>query len=160
MTVYVLADDLTGANDTAVQFAMRGMRAATILGPDSEAGFLELRGLGLCHGEQGCDRRGGVSPPPCLVGQGGGRIRTNLVYKKVDSALRGNLGAEIRAVLDGFSAARAVLLAPALPANGRTTVGGRQLLGGVPVHETEMAEGSPSRRSGSLTCRRSCHGRA
>ena len=58
-------------------------------------------------------------------------------YKSVDSTLRGNLGAEIEALLDIVKPDCAVI-APAFPKYGRTTVNGVQYLHGVPLHETEF----------------------
>ena len=58
-------------------------------------------------------------------------------YKSVDSTLRGNLGAEIEAVLDIVKPDCAVI-APAFPKYGRTTVAGVQHLHGRPLHETEF----------------------
>jgi uncharacterized protein YgbK (DUF1537 family) len=61
-----------------------------------------------------------------------------IVYKKLDSTLRGNVAAELAAALGGARRER-VVVAPAFPAAGRTTVGGIQRVHGVPVDETEMA---------------------
>jgi uncharacterized protein YgbK (DUF1537 family) len=58
-------------------------------------------------------------------------------YKSVDSTLRGNLGAEIEAVLEIVKPDCAVI-APAFPKYGRTTVTGVQYLHGRPLHETEF----------------------
>jgi len=58
-------------------------------------------------------------------------------YKSVDSTLRGNLGAEIEAVLDVVRPDCAVI-APAFPKYGRTTVDGVQYLHSRPLHETEF----------------------
>jgi uncharacterized protein YgbK (DUF1537 family) len=58
-------------------------------------------------------------------------------YKSIDSTLRGNLGAEIEAVLDVVRPECAVI-APAFPKYGRTTVDGIQYLHGQPLHETEF----------------------
>jgi D-threonate/D-erythronate kinase len=58
-------------------------------------------------------------------------------YKSVDSTLRGNLGAEIEAVLDVVRPDCAII-APAFPKYGRTTVDGLQYLHGRPLHETEF----------------------
>src|SRR5262249_24010716 len=58
--------------------------------------------------------------------------------KKIDTGLRGPLGAEIDAALDAPGAPRAFVL-PAIPEVGRTTVGGEQLVDGVPVHHTAFA---------------------
>src|SRR5215213_68298 len=87
-------------------------------------------------------------------------------YKSVDSTLRGNLGAEVEAVLEVVKPDCAII-APAFPKYGRTTVDGVQYLRGRPLHETEfgtdptapvrdadiprrLAEGSP-RKVGRLT---------
>src|SRR5215208_6501888 len=59
-----------------------------------------------------------------------------IVYKKLDSTLRGPIAAELAAALGASGRDRAVV-APAFPAAGRTTVDGVQLVRGVPVHETE-----------------------
>jgi uncharacterized protein YgbK (DUF1537 family) len=58
-------------------------------------------------------------------------------YKSVDSTLRGNLGAEIEAVLDVVKPDCAVI-APAFPKYGRTTLDGIQYLHDLPLHETEF----------------------
>jgi uncharacterized protein YgbK (DUF1537 family) len=87
-------------------------------------------------------------------------------YKSVDSTLRGNLGAEIEAVLE-IARPDCAIIAPAFPKYGRTTKDGIQYLHGRPLHETEfgtdptapvrdadiarrLAEGS-SRKAGQLT---------
>jgi uncharacterized protein YgbK (DUF1537 family) len=61
-----------------------------------------------------------------------------IVYKKLDSTLRGNVAAELAAASGGARRGRTVV-APAFPAAGRTTVGGTQRVHGVPVDETEVA---------------------
>src|SRR5688572_23013777 len=58
-------------------------------------------------------------------------------YKSVDSTLRGNLGAEIEAVLN-IAKPDCAVIAPAFPKYGRTTVDGVQFLHGRPLHETEF----------------------
>lgn len=56
------------------------------------------------------------------------------IYKKTDSTLRGNIGAE----LAGLPAGR-IHYAPAYPQLGRTVRGGRLFVDGVPVEETAFA---------------------
>lgn len=68
-----------------------------------------------------------------------GRAFEGVLLKKIDTGLRGPLGAEIDAALDALGAAQAFIL-PAIPEVGRTTVGGEQLVGGVPVHRTAFAD--------------------
>lgn len=60
------------------------------------------------------------------------------VYKKIDSTLRGNIGAELDAVMDVFEVDVAFVV-PAFPATGRVTIHGQQLLQNVPLAEAEVA---------------------
>jgi len=70
--------------------------------------------------------------------------REQIVFKKLDSTLRGNVGAELAAVLTTQRSATTqqghivAVLAPAFPANGRTTRQGKQLLNGKPLEEMEI----------------------
>ena len=58
-----------------------------------------------------------------------------MLYKTVDSTLRGHVTAELEACFKA-SGRKTLVFAPAFPAAGRTTVGGIQLVDGVPVSET------------------------
>ncbi|WJH37516.1 four-carbon acid sugar kinase family protein [Paenibacillus sp. CC-CFT747] len=60
-----------------------------------------------------------------------------LLYKKLDSALRGNPGSECEAILE-VTGAELCIVAPAVPRLRRTTSSGVQRIDGIPVHETEM----------------------
>ena len=127
----IIADDLTGAADAAVAFANRGHSSQVLLDPTFSSGAeiiaitTESRHL-----------------PPALAAE---RVRgvshhlygTPLLYKKIDSTLRGNIAAELFALMEAFEVARA-LVAPAFPAQGRTTVHGRQLIDGRPLEETDF----------------------
>jgi len=53
-----------------------------------------------------------------------------IVFKKIDSTLRGHVAAEIAAARAALGAARPVLLAPAFPAQGRIVRGGRVFVNG------------------------------
>jgi uncharacterized protein YgbK (DUF1537 family) len=61
-----------------------------------------------------------------------------IVLKKIDTGLRGQIGAELDAAMDVLGSAEAFVL-PAIPEVGRTTEGGRQLIGGIPVDQTAFA---------------------
>ena len=70
--------------------------------------------------------------------------RDLLVYKKIDSTLRGHVGVELAAALEAWRSVRrggprpVAVCAPAFPAAGRTTLDGMQWLHGKPLHETEL----------------------
>jgi uncharacterized protein YgbK (DUF1537 family) len=60
------------------------------------------------------------------------------VFKQFDSTLRGHVAAETLALLRA-TRRRRVIVAPAFPTAGRTTVDGNQLVNGIPVHESIYA---------------------
>jgi len=72
--------------------------------------------------------------------EGNPLLRERLIYKKIDSTVRGNLAAEIEAVLD-LDMADLIFFAPASPLMGRTTVGGYHLVNGLPITRTEYVSG-------------------
>ena len=61
-----------------------------------------------------------------------------LIYKKIDSTLRGNIGVELDAIIDELDL-EAAIIAPSFPAAGRTTLNGRVFVNGVPLEETGFA---------------------
>lgn len=139
MTIWIIADDFTGANDSIVPFAVAGARAVTIAQPpEQKEAFPAYQAVAVNTNSRGRPREEAYQ----LAQQAGKDLPLqagDLVYKKIDSALRGNIGAEIDGLLAGLGEETIVLVAPAFPANGRITAGGYQLLNGIPVHETEMA---------------------
>ena len=162
----IIADDLSSATDCGAQVVRSGLsvvvplggyslpiqaRAARVISVDTDSRSLSA--------DQAYARVRNATQQ--LVAEGWTDF-----YKSVDSTLRGNLGAEIEAVLEVVRPDCAVI-APAFPKYGRTTVAGVQYLHGRPLHETEfgtdptapvrdadiarrLAEGSP-RRTGRLT---------
>lgn len=131
----VIADDLTGAADTAAALARPGWPAAVSLDalPRAHEGrraFAVTTDSRSCSPERVYDLACGSVE--ALRAAGG-----TLIYKKVDSNLRGNIGAELAAVQNVTS--RPVLFAPAFPARERTIMQGICLVCGTPVAETEMA---------------------
>ncbi|HYI24652.1 MAG TPA: four-carbon acid sugar kinase family protein, partial [Thermomicrobiales bacterium] len=131
----IIADDLTGAADTGAPFAMAGFTTTIPFGIDhpSETDVLVINthSRGLSGSEAAAANRTAVQTWVSPVGDGS----RGWVYKKIDSALRGHPAAELVAVMEAMGTHKA-LVAPALPAEGRTTVGGRQLLDGIPLEDT------------------------
>jgi uncharacterized protein YgbK (DUF1537 family) len=121
--ILLIADDLTGACDAAVHFAMRGHRTVVSLdrrmdapGAGALAFSTESRGLGPPEAGQGI-------PPADWLSAGPAASKAALLFKKIDSTLRGHVGAEIGLVLEAF-ACECALIAPAFPAMGRTVESG------------------------------------
>jgi len=62
----------------------------------------------------------------------------NRLYKKIDSTLRGQIRAELDAVLAAWSADAVAVICPSFPALRRTVVNGRLLVDGVPADKTSL----------------------
>lgn len=136
--VLVVADDFTGANDAGVGLALQQaqvnvildldalttgtLHEVTVINTDSRAQTAQDAALRVVHAVTRWREAGG----------------NGWVFKKIDSTLRGNLGAEIAAALTASDAAMA-LIAPAVPALGRITRDGKVWVNGKLLTETEFA---------------------
>lgn len=137
MKMIVIADDFTGSNDTGVQLAKKGARTEVMLTPAQKpsrrADVLvintESRAIPAAQAAQAVQQ---ALVPWC---EG---AATPLVYKKIDSTFRGNVGAEVTAAMRAANRKLAVIAA-AIPAAGRTTRDGLCLVNGTPLLETEFA---------------------
>ena len=143
----LVADDLTGGNDAGIQFAKRGVDTWIVL----DAGHAGLEAvlarpklpamLALNANTRNLPAVDAAARMTKIVSHLAKDVRTahpEMVYKKIDSTLRGNLGAEIDALMDGYGFATA-FLSPAFIECGRTVVDGHLLVDGAPVHETAFA---------------------
>lgn len=128
-TVGILADDLTSAADGAAPFVDRGYDAAIGRGqlPTSSAAVLAID-----SGSRSLSAGEAAESVARLTAELASR---QVLYKTVDSTLRGHVKVELEAAF-GASGRKMLVFAPAFPAAGRTTVSGVQLVDGVPVSET------------------------
>jgi uncharacterized protein YgbK (DUF1537 family) len=132
----IIADDFTGALDTGVQFAARG--AATIVVTDLNYDFRSI--------EKTVKVLVMVAETRHLPPQEAYEIVYSTVhrafqagiayiYKKTDSALRGNIGSELTALMDGAGVDTIPFL-PAFPKLGRVTREGIHYIDGLPVSQS------------------------
>jgi uncharacterized protein YgbK (DUF1537 family) len=133
----VIADDLTGANDTGVQFARQGAR--TIVPLDwhdltSLSRYADI--LVLSTNSRGLPA-GAAAQRAKLAAQALRKARVPAIYKKIDSTFRGNVGAELDAILEIYPAP-ITLLAPSFPPAGRAVINGTLTVDGTPVHRTSV----------------------
>jgi len=128
----IIADDLTGAMDTGVQFAKWGLRTLVML-DDGEVPGVDAVVIST-------DSRQLPAPEAYRRAKGAAqRLSGRIPYKKIDSTLRGNIGPEIDGLLEGLGWCRA-LVAPAFPAAGRMTVDGYHYVDGVPLSESAFVD--------------------
>ncbi|MFE7410671.1 four-carbon acid sugar kinase family protein [Streptomyces laurentii] len=139
----VLADDLTSAADGAAPFRRSGHRARVVLtaGPEGgESGQAREYGDGVTAVDLGSRNAGAAEAAARTerAAREAARAGAGLLLKTVDSTLRGHVAAELRAALAG-SGRRTAIVAPAFPAEGRTTVRGVQYVHGIRVDASAFA---------------------
>ncbi|MBU8878288.1 four-carbon acid sugar kinase family protein [Bacillus sp. FJAT-29790] len=138
MKLAIIADDLTGASDSAVQFAKQGLNT-TVLFSNTQLQSTHLSADVIVLNS---DSRALNSEKAYEVVFNISNQLNNLnisnVFKKVDSTMRGNIGPEIDAVMDVFKINTSFVV-PAFPKSNRTTINGIHYVDGVPLEETEIA---------------------
>jgi uncharacterized protein YgbK (DUF1537 family) len=133
----ILADDLTGAVEAAVACRRLGHRAVVMADPEAPAprgAAVVVLDTASRHAEPEEARR--------AVRNGAAALRKagcSLLHKKTDSTLRGNIAAELGALLE-TAPERTLVYAPAFPAAGRVCRGGLLHVHGVPVAQTSFAD--------------------
>ena len=156
LAVALIADDLTGALDAAAPFAGRGLRVKvhrspdTLPAPDGGTDGPSARG-GARSGATISDRSGAVlavsassrhlAPAAArgvvkVAGRRLGAWSPRLVFKKIDSTLRGPIPDEVAAAMEVFGR-RSAFVCPAFPAAGRVVRDGEVFVYGEPLSETE-----------------------
>lgn len=135
--VLVIGDDLTGTNATAAMYARDGLRAVTVLSTvRAEDLPADLDVLACSTDSRHMTPRAAAHAVTSAIERYG---RPGMVIvKRVDTTLRGNIGAELDAAL---GCARAMnphrrlvgLLVPAFPSARRVTIGGYQILDDSPI---------------------------
>ena len=136
----VIADDLTGGLDTGIAFAEAGIPTCVGLNDDFPSD----------DDTRGCGVQVAVVPSRHMTPEDAYRSvydvvkraadqKFTYIFKKTDSALRGNVGAELDAVKDAAGAKR-LFFVPAFPKMRRVTRNGIQYIdGNIPVSESVFA---------------------
>ena len=134
----LLADDYTGALDAGVRLSEQGVSVRVVSEREGESAIRDCaeEALSIDMGS----RRLAPESAKTLVSK---LVRIGIehgfdhFYKKTDSALRGNIGAELAGMIDAAgSDAAGVTFVPAFPESGRTVSGGILYIDGVPVSDS------------------------
>ncbi|WP_434642353.1 D-threonate kinase [Achromobacter piechaudii] len=141
-TIAIVADDLTGSGDTAVQFVRAGWSTHLSIGGADEA----LSGPATAGVEVLAVTTHSRALPAAdaarVIDENVRQLRAagvSRLYKKVDSTLRGAFKAEIDAAREAWGPDTIAVICPAFPATGRTVEQGILYVNGKPVTETSAA---------------------
>ncbi|GAE05902.1 four-carbon acid sugar kinase family protein [Paenibacillus sp. JCM 10914] len=136
MKLAIIADDLTGANDSGVQLARHGLKTSVLFDMDEDnihhydAVVFDTDSRSIVP-EEAYQR---VSRAAQFLTQAG----FDTIFKKMDSTMRGNIGLEIDAVYDVVKP-DFMMIVPGYPKNNRTILNATHYLNGIPLAETEIA---------------------
>ncbi|WGF86764.1 four-carbon acid sugar kinase family protein [Marinivivus vitaminiproducens] len=124
LRVAIIADDLTGALDAAAPFAGRGMATVAATGADGLDAALARRPDVLTVSTASREAAPEEAGRRCAaVAERVARAGPAILFKKIDSRLKGHLEAEIGAVMTAFGQDR-LLVAPGIPDLGRIVADG------------------------------------
>lgn len=136
IALLIIADDFTGALDTGVQFAAAGavVRVVTDIWYDYRLADEEVQVLVMDAETRHLDSREAYGVVRSITKRAIDSAIPH-IYKKTDSALRGNIGSELTALLDA-SGQEILPFLPAFPRMGRTTREGVHYIDSVPVEDS------------------------
>lgn len=140
LTLLIIADDFTGALDTGVQFATRGVKTRVVTRADYDFSQLDLEVQVLVIDAE--TRHLSSSEAYNIVYDITKRAikhKVPYLYKKTDSALRGNIGSELTAMLEAAEGKTLSFLL-AFPKMKRLTKEGIHYINGVPVKESVFGQ--------------------
>ncbi len=134
----VIADDFTGALDTGVQFAVRGQKTRVVVDRKIDLANADADVIVVDTETRHLKSEEAYSIIFDLA------VRAKeagipYIYKKTDSALRGNTGAELTALLAAGEQKMLPFL-PAFPQMNRITKNGIHYIDGVPVNESAFGK--------------------
>lgn len=141
--VGLVADDLTGATDSAVEFAAAGWSAHLLRTPGAAPAITKagpalvavVTGARAAGDDVAADRTAVAVRD--LLARGCDRL-----YLKIDSTMRGSVAGQLRGALGAWAGEHpeaGAVLCPAFPGQGRTVVAGRVLVDGVLLERSAAA---------------------
>ena len=142
--ILIIADDLTGAADTGVQFCPFFDDTVLIsylqLSNTKELNsiFFPRRATALYTNSRALSAKTARERLRSIARRLS-KLDPLWIYKKIDSCLRGNPGVETEALMDEL-AYEVSFIAPAFPEMGRTTMNGTHLVHGIPVGRSEISK--------------------
>ncbi len=138
MKIGIIADDYTGSADTGVQFAKKGLKTAIIQEHHRIREAFTRSNVVVVDTESRSDSSDIAYKKVASTTSEFSKVGIDLIYKKIDSTLRGNIGTELDAILD-IQDSYSIIMCPAYPKAGRITIGGYHLVHRELLQNTEIA---------------------
>ena len=139
MKLFVVADDLTGSNATSVLLAKDGFKCATFMYPEliTQKEINSYDVVSISTDSRGIKKEEAYNA--VYKEAKAMKDKTKLFTKRIDSTLRGNVGAEIDGIIDALDDRVAVVVA-SYPDSQRISVGGFLLVNSIPLEKTAVSK--------------------
>ncbi len=137
MKLIIVADDLTGANVSNSLLAKNGLKVGSIDTLNDVNNFGKYDALGFHTDSRGDEPQIAYQK----VFNYTKKLKSDDISfynKRIDSTLRGNIGAEIDGMLDALGANYTAMVVPAFPSSGKIVVGNFLLVDGVMLEDTDV----------------------
>jgi len=128
----IIADDLTGAMDSSSIYPHLGLSTILEIGSNATADC----DVAVINTDSRSDPPEVAAAKVCAASK---KLYGRFIFKKIDSTLRGNVNAEVLAISQQIGSSK-IIIAPAFPSLGRTTVDGFLLVDGVKVSDSEFGQ--------------------
>ena len=138
MKVGVIADDLTGGNGTGVRLKKQGFNVATMVYYDQPIMTGTFNAI-IVDTDSRYARKDVAQMRVQTVLDNFTNWDADVICKRIDSTVRGNIGVEIDTLLTALGEKSIAVVCASFPDSGRITSGGYLLVDGVPVQETDVA---------------------
>lgn len=139
LKLLIITDDFTGALDTGIQFTKQGVKIQIAVEQNPEnisiSDSTQVLVIDLETRPLTAQQAYEIVKYVMIWAK---RKNIDYIYKKTDSALRGNVGAELKAVSDVYK--ECVYFIPAFPKIGRITKNGNHYINNVLLSETAFAK--------------------
>lgn len=135
--IAIIADDLTGASDCGAMLLPYAVEVDVLL--DGKIKEIDSNQAVVINTDSRSLPASAAYSKLAEAAEGVALTAPDIIYKKIDSTMRGNVGQELDALYDVLKP-DVILLAPGLPSQGRVVKGGIHYLHGIPLAETEAAK--------------------
>ncbi len=135
----ILADDITEINDAALQFHLKGAHTQVVLDCENiQQGIKNIQVWAISTSSRGKDYETSYTEVQKACEKLKNDLNIDKFFKKIDTYSRGNIGIETLSMIENLELDGAIVI-PASPVHNITTVGGYQLIKGLPIERTEVA---------------------
>lgn len=139
MKIGIIADDLTGANATGVKLSKQGFSATTLTSfqtPPTLGAF-----NAVCVDTDSRYVQVDIAKARVQAAlQNFQNWEADLICKRIDSTVRGNIGYEVDTILEALGEKSIAIVVASFPESGRITSGGYLLVNGIPLQMTDVAK--------------------